>query len=111
MQKDIIGQSVKGTIDRPIGSHHPKYNDMIYPVNYGYVQGIYAEDGEQQDVYVLGVDEPISSFEGIVIGIYHRFNDVEDKWIVSVDNRNYSDEEILKKISFQEQYFKGELIR
>lgn len=75
------------------------------------VKGIMAPDGAEQDVYVLGTDEPIKSFEGIVIAVYHRLNDVEDKWIVSLDGRNYTDEEILKMIDFQEQYFKGRLLR
>jgi len=108
---DIIGKRVKGIIDRPIGSHHPEYPDLIYPINYGYVEGVMANDGEQQDVYVFGTEKPIETFEGKVIAIYHRYNDVEDKWIVSIDGKNYSDEEILKAISFQERYFKGQLQR
>ena len=107
----IIGKTVRGKIDRRIGSHHPEYPDLIYPINYGYVEGVMAEDGEQQDVYVLGTDMPLDCFEGKVIAIYHRINDVEDKWIVSLDGKDYTDEEILNTIYFQEQYFKGELIR
>ena len=108
---EIIGKTVKGKIDRPIGSHHPDYPDLIYPINYGYVEGVYAKDGEEQDVYLLGTNEPVESFEGKVIAIYHRLNDIEDKWIVSLDGRDYSDDEILEAIRFQEQYFKGELLR
>lgn len=107
----IIGTTVKGIIDRPLGSRHPRHPEMVYPVNYGYVEGIYAGDGAEQDVYVLGSDEPLVTFEGKVIAIYHRFNDVEDKWIVSLDGRDYPDEEILALIHFQEQYFEGELVR
>ena len=107
----IIGKSVKGIIDRPTGSSHPRHPEMIYPINYGLVEGIMAQDGDEQDVYVLGTDEPIKSFEGKVIAVYHRLNDVEDKWIVSIDKKNYTDEEILKMIDFQEQYFKGRLLR
>ena len=70
-----------------------------------------APDGAEQDVYVLGTDKPIWNFEGIVIAVYHRTNDVEDKWIVSLDGSDYTDEEILKMINFQEQYFKGRLLR
>ena len=50
-------------------------------------------------------------FEGKVIAVYHRKNDNEDKWIVSLDGKDYSDAEILDAIRFQEQYFKGELVR
>ena len=107
----IIGKTVKGKIDRPIGSHHPDYPDLIYPINYGYVEGVMAKDNEEQDVYVLGTDRPLESFTGKVIAVYHRYNDVEDKWIVSIDGRDYSDEEILEAIDFQEKYFKGQLQR
>ena len=108
---NIIGKMVKGIVDRPIGSHHPKYKDIVYPINYGYVEGIIAADGEEQDVYILGTDKPIERFEGKVIAIYHRIDDIEDKWIVSVDDKDYSDSEILRKIHFQEKFFKGHLIR
>ena len=109
--RNIIGKTVKGVIDRPVGSRHPRYSDMIYPVNYGYVEGVIAGDDEEQDVYVIGTNEPIETFEGKVIAIFHRFDDAEDKWIVSLDDSDYSNEEILKAINFQEQFFDGELIR
>ena len=111
MISEIIGSTVKGTIDRPLGSTHPDYPDMVYPINYGYVDGVFAKDGEEQDVYVLGADEPLEKFEGTVIAVYHRTNDSEDKWIVSLDETEYSDDEILDAIRFQEQYFQGILIR
>lgn len=107
----IIGTTVRGTIDRPLGSRHPRFPDMIYPINYGYVDDVIAGDGQEQDVYVLGSDQPLNTFEGKVIAVYHRFNDVEDKWIVSIDSTDYTDEEILQAIHFQEQYYEGELIR
>ena len=107
----IIGRHVRGKIDRPIGSHHPRHAEMIYPINYGYVEGILAEDGAEQDIYLLGVDVPVNEFEGRVIAVYRRYDDVEDKWIVSADGEDYPDEVILKQIAFQEQYFHGELLR
>jgi len=109
--RGIIGRMVRGAVDRPIGSRHPLYPDMVYPVNYGFVDGVVAGDGDCQDAYVLGTDEPIASFEGRVIAVYHRFDDVEDKWVVSLDGSDYPDEKILGAIRFQEQYFEGELLR
>ena len=108
---DVIGTMVKGTIDRPLGSCHPRHKELVYPINYGYVDGVFAGDGAEQDVYIIGVNKPLERYEGKVIAVYHRINDVEDKWIVTLDDRCYSDEEILNDISFQEQYFVGELYR
>ena len=106
----MLGKIVKVKVDRPIGSHHPKYDDMVYPVNYGYVEGIIAPDGEEQDAYILGIDHPINEYTGKVIAIVHRFDDVEDKWIVAAEDTYYTEEEIIKQIEFQEQFFKYEII-
>jgi len=111
MQRSVIGTTVRGIVDRPLGSRHPTHENIVYPINYGYVEGVFAADGDGQDVYVLGADTPLERFEGKVIAIYHRRNDIEDKWIVAVDGRDYTDEEILSAIDFQERYFRGELIR
>lgn len=107
----IIGKTVRGTVDRPKGSRHPRCPQLLYPVNYGYVDGVFAGDGEQQDVYLLPAGEPLTHFEGKVIAVWHRFDDVEDKWIVSLSGEDIPDEKILGDISFQEQYFYGKLCR
>jgi len=107
----IIGSTVSGRADRPLGSCHPRHKGMVYPVNYGYVDGVLAGDGAEQDVYIFGTDKPLDRFEGKVVAVFHRFNDVEDKWIVSLDGSNITDEKILGDISFQEQFFYGKLYR
>ena len=78
-------KTVKITVDRPKGSCHPRYPDLYYPVNYGYVDGVTAPDGEEQDVYILGVDEAVAEFCGRVIAIIRRLNDDEDKLVVAPD--------------------------
>lgn len=60
----MLGKLVKVTVDRPLGSYHPKNKDMYYPINYGYIEGIIAGDGEEQDAYIIGIDEPIKEFTG-----------------------------------------------
>ncbi len=50
----MIGTIVKVTVDRPLGSCHAKHKDIVYPVNYGYIAGIMAPDGEEQDAYIFG---------------------------------------------------------
>ena len=76
----IIGRTVTVTIDRPLGSYHPKHKDIFYPINYGYIEGIMAADGEEQDAYILGVDKALEKFTGKIIAIVHRKNDVEDSF-------------------------------
>ncbi len=106
----MIGDIVTVTVDRPLGSYHPEYKDMYYPINYGYIEGIIAPDGEEQDAYILGVNEPVETFTGKIIAIVHRSDDVEEKWVVCPENVSYSKEEIMKQIKFQEQYYQSEII-
>lgn len=108
--KDMIGKTVKVIVDRPLGSYHPDYKDMYYPVNYGYVEGIMAPDGEEQDAYILGVNEAVEEFTGKVIAIVRRLDDIEEKWVVAPGNLSFGEKEIMGAIEFQEQYFKSEII-
>ena len=106
----MLGKIVRVIVDRQLGSHHPNYKNLIYPINYGYVEGIIAADGEEQDAYILGIDEPVNEYVGKIIAIVHRLNDVEDKWVVAPEGAHYTKEEIIKQIEFQEQFFEYEII-
>lgn len=53
-----------------------------------------APDGEEQDVYVIGVDEPVEEFTGIIIAIIHRYDDVEEKWVVVPEKMSFTVEDI-----------------
>ena len=105
----MLGKSVKVIVDRPLGTYHPKYTDLYYPVNYGYIEDIIAPDGEEQDAYLLGVNEPIKEFYGKVIAIIHRFDDVEEKWVVVPENLSLTKDEIMRQVHFQERFFKTEI--
>ena len=106
----MLGDIVTVTVDRPMGSYHPEHPDMYYPVNYGYIEGVMAPDGEEQDAYILGVSEPVKQFTGCVIAVIHRYDDVEDKWVVAPEGVSFSKEEIAEQVRFQEQYFDSEII-
>lgn len=106
----MIGRIVTVTIDRPLGSCHPKHPDIYYSVNYGYIEGIIAPDGEEQDAYILGVDIPLQAFTGEVIAVVHRKDDVEDKWVVAPEGMTFSQEKIEELTRFQERYFDSEVI-
>ena len=106
----MIGDIVTVTIDRPLGSYHPEHKDIYYPINYGFVEGIIAPDGEEQDVYILGIDYPLESFTGRVIAVIHRYDDVEEKWVVAPDGTSFTKDEIMELVRFQEQYFSSEVI-
>lgn len=99
---ELLGKMVHVEVDRPVGYRH---GNMIYPVNYGCIPGVMAGDGEEQDAYILGVPEPISSFDGRVIGVIRRRDDCEDKLVVAPEGMEFHQSEIAEMVSFQEQYF------
>jgi len=39
-------------IDRPRGTAHPRYPDFVYPLDYGYLAGTTAADGDGIDVWI-----------------------------------------------------------
>ena len=104
-----LGKTVTILIDRPVGSVHPKHDDIIYPINYGFIPGVLGGDGEELDVYLLGVDIPLSEFTGKIIGIVHRHNDIEDKLVMAPEETSFTAEEISGAVRFQEQFYDSEI--
>lgn len=43
---------------------------MYYTVNYGYIEGIMTPDGEEQDAYILDVNEPVDKLIGIISPVF-----------------------------------------
>ena len=104
---ESMGKAVHVFVDRPIGYHH---GDLVYPINYGYIPGIIAGDGEEQDAYILGILEPLTEFDGQVVGAIYRRNDCEDKLVVAPSGSVYHQGQIAEAVHFQEQYFDSRII-
>ena len=102
-----MGRPVHLVIDRPVGYCH---KGMVYPVNYGYIPGTLAADEEPVDVYVLGVTEPLKTFDGWILAAVCRADDVEDKLIAAPVGQSFRAGQIAEAIRFQEQYFQSTLL-
>ena len=104
--RSYLGQTVRIGIDRPVGYIHKKEKySLEYKINYGYIPDVYGGDGEELDVYLLGVDQPVEEYTARVIGIAHRRNDVEDKLIAAPEGAIYTAEQMYEQIEFQEKYY------
>ena len=104
---DYLGMVVRVIVDRPIGYLH---GDICYPINYGYIPGLMAGDGEEQDAYILGINEPLAEFEGQVIAAIIRSDDCEDKLVVAPAGTTYDKQMIEAAVHFQEQYFDSYIV-
>ena len=101
-----LGKTVDIEIDRPIGyEHHKGAKTLLYPINYGYIPNVLGGDGEELDVFLLGVDKPVSRFTGAIVGIAYRADDVEDKLIMAPAGVTFTASEMAKVILFQEKYY------
>jgi inorganic pyrophosphatase len=101
---------VRVTVDRPLGSRHPRYPDLLYPLNYGFLPGTVSGDGEPIDAYVVGCDEPVAEASGVVVAAVLRADDAEDKLVVAADGRWRSAEEIGALVAFQERFFASRVV-
>lgn len=104
-----LGEIVNVLIDRPLGSKHPKHN-LIYSLNYGYIPNTLSGDGEEVDVYIIGEFEPLEKYDGYVVAIIKRENDIEDKLVVCKELNKYNKNQIEALVEFQERFFKSIII-
>lgn len=104
-----LGKNVKLIIDRPLGSKHPKYN-FVYPLNYGYIPNTISGDNEEIDAYVIGEFNPLEKYEGYVLAIIKRKNDIEDKLVVCKNLNKYNKEQIKALVEFQERFFESTIL-
>ncbi|ERJ12755.1 inorganic diphosphatase [Haloplasma contractile] len=102
---NFMGKQVTVVMDRPLGSTHPRYNELYYPINYGYIPNTLAEDHREIDAYIVGEFVPLSVYQGIVIAVIVRKNDVENKLVVAKKGNIYSKEQIEALVEFSERFY------
>lgn len=80
-------------IDRPKGSPHPRYEELSYPLDYGYLAGTTSGDGNGIDVWLgsLNTTKNRASF-GVLTGILCTFDtlkrDAEIKLMVGCNRED-----------------------
>ena len=69
------------TIERPANEPHPQYPHIVYPLDYGFVNGTTATDGEEVDCFVGTADPDTAAgrLVGLILTTDHRKGDREAK--------------------------------
>lgn len=106
----LLGSVVRVIVDRPMGSRHPAAR-FRYAVNYGYVPEAVAPDGGELDAYLLGPSGPVETGVGRCVAVVHREYQDHDRLVVVIGDQEYSDEEILRMVAFQEGHGQHRLVR
>ncbi len=67
-------------IDRPKNSVHPKYANMIYPVDYGYLKDTASSDKNGIDVFVGSQKEKTVDYIVVAVDILKKDIEVKILW-------------------------------
>jgi len=105
-----LGQTVRVVVDRPLGSVHPRWPELSYPVNYGELPGTLGGDGQPIDAYLLGWTVPLTEAEGVVVAVVLRGDDTEDKLIVARPGTAWTEVQLWSAVEFQERFFASRLV-
>ena len=79
---DELIASSEIVIDRPRGTAHPRYPDMVYRVDYGYLKGTSSMDGEGIDLFRGSL--PDGRLTGILVTVDMVKQDSEIKLLLGV---------------------------
>jgi len=101
---DKLLDSSEIVIDRPKGSAHPRFPDIIYPVDYGYLKGTSSMDGEGIDVWV-GTGE--KRIDAVMCTVDLMNKDSEIKLLVGCTEE---ERESIYKFHNASEYMKGIMI-
>jgi len=83
-------------VDRPKGCIHPSFDDLVYPLDYGYLEGTTTIDGGGMDVWVGS--KPYVYLNEFVCTVDLYKKDVEIKLLIGC-----SRDEIIEILEFHNQ--------
>jgi inorganic pyrophosphatase len=84
LEKLIEGNGI--TIDRPKGKAHPRFPDLIYPLQYGYINGTLSQDGQGIDLF--RGDDPSVGVVGVAVTVDNVKRDAEVKVLYRCTEEN-----------------------
>jgi inorganic pyrophosphatase len=77
---DALVAESRVVVDRPRGTAHPRFPEMIYPLDYGYLEGTRSPDGGGIDVWIGSLPE--QRVIAIVVMVDLRKHDAEIKLLL-----------------------------
>lgn len=75
-------------IDRPRDTSHPRYPDMIYPLDYGYLDGTTTLDRGGVDVWLGELSHDPPRIEAVLVQVDLGKHDIELKILVNCTQEN-----------------------
>jgi inorganic pyrophosphatase len=85
---DQLVAASKLIVERPQGSPHPRYPALLYPLDYGYLEGTCSSDGEGIDVWIGSL--PQRMVTGIICTVDLHNRDSELKLLLGCTRQEAS---------------------
>jgi inorganic pyrophosphatase len=85
-------------LDRPKGTAHPRYPDMIYPLDYGYLENTIAGDGACIDIWIGSLNN--KTLTGILCTFDRLKRDAEIKLLIACSSK---DVEMIQNVNSEMQ--------
>ena len=98
--------SSKPVIDRRKGSVHPKYPNIVYPLDYGYLEETSGGDGNEIDIWSGSEDN--KKLVAIVCTVDTLKNDTEIKLLIGCTEEEIN---IIDRFHNDNQFMSGLIIR
>jgi inorganic pyrophosphatase len=102
--EDLIA-SQELVIDRPKGSVHPRYSDLVYPLDYGYLKYTSGGDGNEIDVWRGSIADGM--LVAIICTIDTKKKDIEIKLLIGCTDTEI---DIVEKF-YNNSYMSGIVVR
>ena len=103
---DTLVSSGKIVIDRPKGSHHPKFSHIRYTVDYGYIENTSSMDGAGIDVWRGSL--PTTDVNAVICTVDLMKRDSEIKLLIGCTEE---EKQIVCKRQNASENMKGILVR
>ncbi len=95
----MLGKYVRIKVTHPIHSYSNEQG-FTYELNYGEVEGAKQYNAPVKGAFIMGINHPVRSFDGRVIGIVHYKDCAEIDWIVAPKSTRFINIDIIKAIDF-----------
>lgn len=102
---DRLVEECEVVIDRPKGSRHPRFSDVVYEIDYGYLKGTEAMDGGGIDVW--RGSEKDAAVNGVVCTVDLMKKDSEIKVLIGCSEEEMR---VIERFHNDSEYMKGLLI-
>jgi len=98
----MLGKYVRVRVTNPIHSLNRQFG-FTYQLNFGVIEGKKRYDSSVAGAYVMGVNQPVRSFDGRVIAVIHRADGSVPVYVVSPKNMKFISHQIEDAIAFAEK--------